>query len=99
MVSMVRPGEGGIYDNAKVFMMRLYRNRVTGGVGKVEDGHMICGLGKKEELGFGHIWLEVPSAHPVDNVVNNLYNNLYFRITQRLTLMLMQVWTLGYRVA
>ena len=70
MVSMVRPGEGGIYDKAKVFMMRRYRNRVTGVVGNVEDGHWICGMGKKEELGFGHIWLEVPSAHPVDNDVD-----------------------------
>ena len=38
MVSMVRPGEGEIYDNAKVFMMGRYRNRVTRTVvGKVED--------------------------------------------------------------
>ena len=65
---MVRPGEGGIYDNAKVFMLGRYRDRVTGIIGKVEDGHWICGRGKKEELGFGHIWhLKVPSAHPVNH--------------------------------
>ena len=28
MISMVRPGEGGIYDNAKVFMVGRYRDRV-----------------------------------------------------------------------
>ena len=59
MVTMVvRPGEGGIYDNIKVFMMGHCRNRVTGIVGKVEGGHRICGMGKKEELGFGHIRLQ-----------------------------------------
>ena len=51
MICMVRPGEGGIYDNAKVFMVGRYRDRVTGIIGKVEDGHWICGRGKKEELG------------------------------------------------
>ena len=57
MISMVRQGEGGIYDNAKVVMVGRYRDRVTGIIGKVEDGHWICGRGKKEELGFGHLWL------------------------------------------
>ena len=75
MISMVRPGEGGIYDNAKVFMVGRYRDRVTGIIGKVEDGHWICGRGKKEELGFSHIWLlKVPSAHPVNNVVDTGLN-------------------------
>ena len=47
MISMVRPGEGGIYDNAKVFMVGRYRERVTGIIRKVEDGHWICGRGKR----------------------------------------------------
>ena len=47
MISMVRPGEGGIYDNAKVFMVGCYRDRVTGIIGKAEDGHWICGRGKR----------------------------------------------------
>ena len=51
-----------------------YRDRVTGIIGKVEDGHWICGRGKKEELGFGHIWLKVPSAHPVNNVIDTGLN-------------------------
>ena len=52
MVRMVGPGEGGIYDNAKVLMVGRYRDKVTGIVGKVEDGHRICGRGKKEQLGL-----------------------------------------------
>ena len=74
MISMVRPGEGGIYDNAKVFMVGRYRDRVTGIIGKVEDWHWISGRGKTEELSFGHIWLEVPSAHPANNVVDTGLN-------------------------
>ena len=70
MVSKVRPGEGGIYDNAKVLISGRYRDRVAGIVEKVEDGHRTCGWRKKEKLCFVHICSDEPCLHPMDNVVD-----------------------------
>ena len=78
MISMVRPGEGGIYDTAKVFMVGRYRNRVTGIIEEWKMGTRSVGGGKRRSSDLVTSGLiKVPSAHAMNNVVDT---GLNFRV-------------------